>query len=388
MNNLAMINLKIYTPFLEIDEGFIKIKGNKIISIGNMDEYKNEGFEEIDYKGYIAIPGLIDTHFHGTNGYDFMDGTEKAVETISLSRIKEGITGIYPTTVSESFERTKKAIETFVKAKEKGLDKGSRLLGIHLEGPYLSMAKKGAQNGEYIRSINIEETREFIKISKNNIKMVSYAPELKEAEKFTAFLIENGIQPSMAHTEAKFDDIKRCYTWGLRHSTHLFNGMSSLHHREIGPVGGSLLFNDIYVEVIADKIHLSSPMLNLLTKIKDPEYIILITDAIRAQGLKDGVYELGGQEVTVKGREARLKDGSLAGSTLFLNEALKNMKEESELPLTKIIAMATYNPAKFMKIDNLYGSIEPGKIADIVITNENFEIHKVYKEGKTAFERR
>ncbi len=383
MEFIDLINLKIYTPYSEISGGFIRINRDKVEEIGEMNEYTpKEGYEKIDYKGYIAIPGLIDTHFHGSKGYDFMDGTEEALEAISLSRINEGVTSIYPTTVSESFERTKKAIEVFVKAKENGIDKGARLLGIHLEGPYISVNKKGAQNEKYIREIDLEETNKLIEISQGYIKMVSFAPELNGAKEFTSFLIKKDIRPSMAHTEATFQKIKKCYQWGLRHATHLFNGMTPLHHREIGPVGGALLFDDFYVEIIADKIHISPPMLSLLVKIKNPEYIILITDAIRAQGLKDGIYELGGQEVIVKGKEARLSNGSLAGSTLFLNEGIRNIKEETTLPLSKIIAMATLNPARFMGIDKLYGSIEPGKIADIIIINEEFKIIKVYKEGK------
>ncbi len=382
----SLINLKIVTPFIEIKEGFINIEKGIIKDIGYMENYTyEEGYEKLDYKGYMAIPGLIDTHFHGSSGYDFMDGTEEALEAISLSRIKEGVTGIYLTTVSEGFERTKKAIEAFVNIKKKGIKKGSRLLGIHLEGPYISISKKGAQNEKYIRDINFEEINKLINLSEHNVKMVSFAPELKNADKFTAFLVNNNIRPSMAHTEASFPYIEKCYMQGLRHATHLFNGMSPLHHREIGPVGASLLFDDFYVEIIADKIHLSPHMLNLLTNIKDPKYIILITDAIRAQGLNDGTYELGGQKVIVKDKVARLANGSLAGSTLYLNKAIKNMSEETELPITKIVTMATYVPAKFMGINNLYGSIEPGKIADIIITNDNFEIHEVFKEGEIVF---
>ncbi len=383
---LSIINIEIITPFIQINEGFINIEKGLIKNIGYMEDYKyEEGYEKLDYKGYTAIPGLIDTHFHGSSGYDFMDGTEEALEAISLSRIKEGVTGIYPTTVSEGFERTKKAIEAFVNIKKRNFDKGSRLLGIHLEGPYISVNKKGAQNEKYIRGIDFEETKSLIDLSEHTIKMVSFAPELKNADKFTAFLVNNDIRPSMAHTEANFSNIEKCYLQGLRHATHLFNGMSPLHHREIGPVGASLLFDDFYVEIIADKIHLSPIMLKLLTKIKDSQYIILITDAIRAQGLNDGVYELGGQEVIVKDQTARLPNGSLAGSTLYLNQAIKNMKEETELPITKIVAMATYIPAKFMGVDNVYGSIEPGKIADIVIVNDNFEIYKVFKKGEVVF---
>ncbi len=383
MENLSLLNMKIITPFIEIKRGYINIKQGKIEEVGEIENYiPKEDFVEVDYKGFTAIPGLIDTHFHGANGHDFMDGEEEAIASIATSRIKEGVTGIYPTTVSESFERTKKAIEAFVNLKNKGFNEGARLLGIHLEGPYLSVNKKGAQNEKYIREIDFEETKKLIEISQNSIKMVSFAPELENAKKFTAFLISYGIKPSMAHTEANFLSVKRCYEWGLRHATHLFNGMTPLHHREIGPVGASLLFEDLYVEIIADKIHISPPMLSLITKIKDPKYIILITDAIRAQGLKEGTYELGGQEVIVKGREARLSDGSLAGSTLFLNEALKNLKEETDLPITEIVAMATYTPAKFMDIEKLYGSIEPGKVADIVITDDEFKIIKVYKGGK------
>ncbi len=382
----SLINLRIITPFIEIEEGFINIEKGIIKDIGHMENYKyKEGYEKLDYKGYMAIPGIIDTHFHGSSGYDFMDGTEEALEAISLSRIKEGVTGIYPTTVSESFERTRKAIKAFVNVKKKGIEKGSRLLGIHLEGPYISINKKGAQNEKYVRDINFEEVSKLIELSEHNVKMVSFAPELKNAEKFTTFLVEKDIRPSLAHTEANFSYIEKCYIRGLKHATHLFNGMSPLHHREIGPVGASFLLDDFYVEIIADKIHLSPLMLKLLTNIKDPKYIILITDAIRAQGLNDGNYELGGQKVIVKDKVARLSNGSLAGSTLYLNQAIKNMSEETELPITKIVAMATYIPAKFMGINNLYGSIEPGKIADIIITNDNFEIYKVFKKGEMVF---
>ncbi|MBQ8374596.1 MAG: N-acetylglucosamine-6-phosphate deacetylase [Clostridia bacterium] len=243
-----------------------------------------------------------------------------------------------------------------------------------MEGPFIAPAHKGAQPLEYVAKPSVETFKAYNEASGNAIKIVTLAPEVEGAEELIAYLSKNGIVASIGHTGAKCEDIKKAITAGASNVTHTYNAQTALHHREIGTVGSAMLFDELNCELIADTIHVSVPAMQLLVKNKPCDKLSLITDAMRAKGIPDGVSELGGQTVYVKNGEARLADGTLAGSVLRMNRAVQNMVEKVGVPFTQAIDYATINPARMLKIDGEAGSIKVGKRADFTVLNENYDV--------------
>ena len=321
----------------------------------------------------VVLPGFIDEHIHGAGGADAMDGTEEALSTIANTVAAEGTTAFLATTMTQSPENIKAAMRA-VKAYREGEHGGARLLGVHLEGPFIAAAHKGAQPLEYVAKPDAAVFDEYNAESGDCIKIVTLAPEEEGAGELVAHLAKKGIVPSIGHTGAKCADIEAAIKLGAKNVTHTYNAQSALHHREIGTVGSAMLFDELACELIADTIHVSVPAIKLLAKCKPEGKLVLITDAMRAKGLADGESELGGQKVIVKNGEARLVDGTLAGSVLRMNVAVKNMVEKAGLSLTDACDLATINPAKVLGIENEAGSIRNGKRADFAVLDENFEV--------------
>ncbi len=321
----------------------------------------------------VVLPGFIDEHIHGAGGADAMDGTEEALSTIANTVAAEGTTAFLATTMTQSPENIKAAMRA-VKAYREGEHGGARLLGVHLEGPFIAAAHKGAQPLEYVAKPDAAVFDEYNAESGDCIKIVTLAPEEEGAGELVAHLAKKGIVPSIGHTGAKCADIEAAIKLGAKNVTHTYNAQSALHHREIGTVGSAMLFDELACELIADTIHVSVPAIKLLAKCKPEGKLVLITDAMRAKGLADGESELGGQKVIVKNGEARLVDGTLAGSVLRMNVAVKNMVEKAGLSLTDACDLATINPAKVLGIENEAGSIRNGKRADFTVLDENFEV--------------
>ncbi|MBS1401066.1 MAG: N-acetylglucosamine-6-phosphate deacetylase, partial [Clostridia bacterium] len=309
----------------------------------------------------MVFPGFIDEHIHGAGGADAMDGTLSALKTIADTIAGEGTTTFLATTMTQSRENILAAMKAVKEYREAAPETGARLLGVHLEGPFIAAAHKGAQPLEYIVKPNIDVFDEYNAASGNAIKIVTLAPEEEGARQFVAHLKELGVVPSIGHTGAKCADIQNAVKAGAENVTHTYNAQSPLHHREIGTVGSALLYDELNAELIADTIHVSVPAIQLLVKCKPKEKLTLITDAIRAKGLADGESELGGQLVIVKNGEARLKDGTLAGSVLRMNRAVQNLVEKAGVPLLQAVDYATINSARSLGIDGEAGSIRVGK---------------------------
>lgn len=327
-----------------------------------------------DYSGHIMMPGFIDVHQHGTEGFDMMDGDPQSIEAISKSLLKEGTTRFLATTMTMDEASILKALESVSVAHPEG----ALPLGIHLEGPYISKSFPGAQDPKNIQKGSIEQFKKFQDASKGAIKLVTLAYE-EQDEAFIDYLIEQGIVISMGHSAATEDDVEAALKKGIHRVTHCYNAMSKLHHRDLGLVGMTLLYDDIEAELIADGIHTSEKAMQLLLKLKRDK-ITLVTDGIRAKGLADGTYNLGGQEVSVKSGVARLKDGTLAGSTLHLNDAFINIMNLGE-DLVKTSRMLSYHPAQTLKVDYELGQIKEGYIADFVMMDAALSIKKVAVEG-------
>ena len=361
-----------------------KIKGIQASSNCKADlELPNDQF---------LAPGFIDLHIHGASGKDVMDAKTDSLQVIANTLTQEGVTGFLATTMSEALENIEAALATCF-AFKKFQTEGAELLGVHLEGPFLNPQYMGAQCGDYLQAPNIELLKQWQKDFPELIKLITLAPELPNAEAFIRYAKSQGITVSIGHTNASFKETMRGIDAGASHATHLFNAMSGMHHREPGAAAALLYDDRVTAELIADGIHVAPEMLNFALKCKGLKRLVLVTDAMRAKCLKAGAYKLGGQDVLVDASgTVRLKSkGVLAGSTLRLNEALRNMLQFSGSALQDLLPLVTEIPAKILTPENKNqnqsraGIIEVGQKANLVIFNHDFDVLYTLKEGKIVY---
>lgn len=355
-----------------IQNGYIEIKNGKIVNMGT--SYEGEG---IDLQGKYILPGFIDIHIHGGFGHDVMDGTKEALDALVSNLPSEGTTSFLATTLTMSQEKLKAVVKTI--ADYESDVTGSTILGIHLEGPYVNCAFKGAQNESFIQVPTKESLQELLDVAKGKVKSITYAPELASTD-FTDFLVENNIVPSCGHSAASMDEVLTHQQHGLKNITHFHNGQSPHHHRTPGVVSAGLYSDDISVELIVDGIHVSKDAVKLTHKIKSKDRIYLITDSMRAKGLEDGVHDLGGLDVIKKDNEVRTLSGSLAGSILELDNAARNMKSFTDCSINEIVSMTSYNQAQMLKLDNL-GKIAKDYQADFVVLDQDLHLEQTYIKG-------
>ncbi|ENY8714114.1 N-acetylglucosamine-6-phosphate deacetylase [Clostridioides difficile] len=349
----------------QILENKVLVFDEKIIDIADSVP---KDCEVIDADGKYISPGLIDIHIHGNMGKDTMDSTDESIETISKSIMRHGVTSFLPTTMTMDKEHVYDALEVIKKAQNRKLE-GAQVLGAHLEGPFINENYKGAQNEKFI----INSKYEFIKEYKDVIKVITYAPEKDIDFDFTREIKRcTDIVLSIGHSNANYDQAKEAINLGVTNVTHMFNAMTGLNHRDPGVVGAALTTN-VYSELIADTIHINKDLFQFILNNKGKERLILITDSIEAGGLEDGNYSLGGQKVIVKGNEARLENGALAGSVLSLNKMVFNFLDNTNLKVYEAINLASLNPATSLGINDKKGSLEIGKDADIAVFDENLD---------------
>lgn len=383
MGELILTNARLITPFEEIFPGTIEVKDGVIKKVYKGKNPKGENLEE-----RIVSPGFIDIHTHGIGGFDITQSAmelseEKVVNTLfemSKKYINHGVTYFLPTTVTAPHEALLVAASGVKKAIEnQDSFEGARIGGLHLEGPYINKEKKGAQNPQFIRPPSISELKEYWEASGGNIKTITIAPEVRGAIEFIHYAKALDISISLGHTNATYEEAKLAIYAGANRATHLYNGMRTIHHREPGIVIASLESPQVYLELICDLIHVSPQMLKFTIKVAGTDRIVVITDSIIATDLSDGEYTLGGLEVVVKDGICRLKNGGLAGSTLTMDDALKNLVNIG-IPLRDALRMMTYNPAMVVGINKL-GAILPGYLADLVVLDENLSVERVYLGG-------
>ncbi len=370
---------------------YVDGKGLKKCTVAFDDTIKSIGKkgkgEVIDLpENAIVLPGFIDQHVHGAGGSDGMDGTVEDIAIIADTLAKEGTTSFLVTTMTQSKENILKAMQAVKTYREADRKEGARVVGIHLEGPFIAAAHKGAQPLEYVVKPSVETFDEYNAASGNAIKIVTMAPEIEGAETLIKHMVKQGVAPSIGHTGAKFADVEKAVEAGAKNVTHTYNAQSALHHREIGVVGSAMLINDLNCELIADTIHVSVPAMRLLIKNKYTDKISLITDAMRAKGIPDGESELGGQKVFVKNGEARLADGTLAGSVLRMNRAIENVVTKVGVPFEQAVDYATINPARMIGIDNEAGSIKVGKRADFTVLNDKYDVILTVRGGEIIYQ--
>ena len=332
-------------------------------------------------EGAIVLPGFVDEHIHGADGCDGMDGTGESLSTIAKALPREGTTSFLVTTMTNEKNKILAALSS-VKAYES--KEGARVLGVHLEGPFLSLAYAGAQAKEHLLAPSIKAFNDFQVAAGGKIKLVTLAPEPDGAKELIAHLVASGVRVSLGHSGASYADARHAIALGADCVTHTFNAMSPIHHRDLGLAGAALLCDELYAELICDGTHVSFPAVELLLKNKPQDKLILVTDSMRAKYLPDGVSELGGQTVFVKDGEARLENGKLAGSVLKMNEAVKNLAALTG-DLCRAADCATKNPALHLGVYDEIGSIALGKRADFAIVNRSLDVIATYVGGKRVY---
>ena len=373
-NSMIIKNGLVFTEEGTFKEQVLCIEQDKIT--------EEENGEVIDASGLYVIPGLTDIHFHGCVGYDFCDGTQEAIEKMAEYELMNGITTICPASMTFSEEQL---TEIFANAAKYKSDKGAALVGINMEGPFISMEKKGAQNGEYIHKPDAEMFVRLQTAANGLIKLCDIAPEVEGAmdciEK-----ISDKVTVSLAHTAADWDIATEAIQKGAKHVTHLYNAMPPYSHRAPGVIGAACDNENVMVELICDGVHSHPSTVRTTFKMFGDDRIVLISDSMMACGLDDGQYTLGGQDVTVKGNLATLTElGNIAGSVTNLMKCMRKAVKEMNIPLESAVKCATANPAKAIGIFDKYGSLAPGKQADVVLLDQDLEIKYIIKAGEVVY---
>ena len=384
-------NGNLITPSGLIPGGTVLIKDGLIVAVSENDPDVPDA-EILDVGGRYVAPGFIDIHVHGGGGFDFMDNTVEAFLAIARTHARFGTTTMYPTTLTGPTGEILKTLETFDKAVPLNIS-GAQMMGMHLEGPYFAMNQRGAQDPKWIRDPDPEEY-EFIVSHSKSIRRWSAAPELKGAIEFGDYMKSHDILPSLAHTDAVYEEVIEAFRHGYTLATHLYSGMSGVTRRNAfrfaGVVESAFLIDEMDVEIIGDGVHLPAPLLQLIYKIKGPDKIALITDSMRAAAMPPGESVIGnlqsGIRVIVEDGVSKLPDrSSFAGSIATADRLLRTMIKMAGVSLTDAVRMITETPARIMNISGQKGSLTAGKDADIVVFDENISIHITMVNGKVIW---
>jgi len=377
----AIINGRIVLPKEIVENKILVFDVGKIIDIADVVP---ENAEIIDAIGHLVAPGFVDVHIHGSMGADVMDKTTDAIEKIATCITKNGTTSFLPTTMTMGKADIYKSLEAIKMLQGKKISGGAEVLGAHLEGPFINVTYKGAQNEAFIVAPDAKWIFDYADV----IKLITYAPEVDPELTFTKKVkSETNATLSIGHSSATYDQAKEAIECGCSHVTHLFNAMPPLHHREPGLIAAALT-TDVFTELIADKVHVNQQLFQFILNNKGCERVVLITDSMRAGCMKDGIYDLGGQNVQVSEGIARLEeDGTLAGSVLTLNQGVRNFYENTNATLFEAIHMASLNPATSINLADRKGSLELGKDADIILLDEEFTCHMTFVNGELVYEK-
>lgn len=371
-------NASVFTEEGRFAKQDIFIKDGKFV----MSAEEADGEEIIDAKECFAVPGLTDIHFHGCMGHDFCDGTREAITAMAEYEASVGVTSIVPATMTLGEDTLQGICETAAAyVKEVKNDKAADLCGINMEGPFVAASKKGAQNGAYIRKPDVEMFDKLNRASGNMIKLVAIAPEVEDAMEFIKAKKDETVL-SVAHTATDYDTAMEAFEKGATHVTHLYNAMNPYTHRAPGPIAAAA-DSEAEVELICDGVHIHPAVVRTTFKIFGDDKVILISDSMMATGLEDGDYSLGGQAVKVVGNLATLADGTIAGSATNLMDCMRTAVQKMHIPLESAVKCAAVNSAKSVGIYDKYGSITPGKVANVVLLKKNdLALEKVILRGK------
>ncbi|MBE2941056.1 MULTISPECIES: N-acetylglucosamine-6-phosphate deacetylase [Anoxybacillus] len=392
MNRFLLKNATVYAEEGWIENGCVLVEGEKIAYVGSNTFFPDVPTIELAPR-YFLVPGFIDLHIHGAFGADVMDASMEALQTIVSRLPEEGTTSFLATTMTAPAEQIEQAVENVARYMRYNVPGQSEVLGIHLEGPFLSPKRAGAQHPRDIIEPNVALFQHWQQKANGNIRLVTLAPEENNGIALVSYLKENDVIASIGHSDAGYEQVKKAIQAGVTHVTHLFNGMSGIHHRTPGVALAALMHEEVMCELIADGIHVAPEMVWFAYKNKGKEGLVIITDSMRAKcfgegKFGEGEYELGGQRVVVRNGKAMLVDGTLAGSVLTLKQAVQNVIAFAKCSLEDAIHMASWNPAKQLGVLDRKGSIRTGKDADLVVLNETYEVVMTFCRGKLAYDRR
>ena len=376
----AIVNGSIYTETGMIPEGYIIVE-NETIKDVQPGAYTGE-LETINADGYHILPGFIDIHIHGGYGEDAMDASYTGLQHLAHQLLSEGTTSFLATTMTQSNKAIERALNNIVKVQnDQNGTEAADIVGIHLEGPFISENKIGAQNPKFIQRPTASQLQHLQNVAKGQIKIVTIAPEVEGAEE-TMKTLKNDVIFSMGHSEVTFDQANHAAKIGVQHVTHLYNAGTPFGHRAPGMFGAAWLNPNLKCEIIVDGVHSHPAAVQIAYKQKGADHLYLITDAMRAKGMPDGCYDLGGQDVIVKDNEAHLKTGSLAGSILKMNDGLRNLMDFTGGSLDILWRCTSFNQAKALGIDDKKGSVKVGKLADLVILDQQMHVRQTIKSGR------
>lgn len=379
-------NARVFTPSGEWPRGWLLAEGGKIAGLGagQPPQFDGAGLEQIDARGGMLLPGLIDVHVHGAMGHEVMDGDPQGLRAMARFAARHGVTAFLPTTWTASVESIWAALRG-VEAALGAVDGGASILGAHLEGPFLNPARTGAQDSRLIRRATMQEALPYLE--SGLVRLITLAPEFEENRWLIEACAQRGVVASAGHTQANLEQMQDAVQRGLTHVTHCFNAMPGLGHREIGTVGAALALPELNCELIADNIHVHPLVQKMLVELKGAGRVILVTDALRGTGLPDGDYAIDTRTITIRDGAARLPDGTLAGSTLTMERALQHLVQNAGRPLSELWPASSLTAARELGISQHKGSLEAGKDADLVQVDEHYGVVLTLAEGRAVYRR-
>jgi N-acetylglucosamine-6-phosphate deacetylase len=380
---ILITNARIMLPTTVYERGWLLSEGNKISRIGWGDAPQFDSAQVIDAGGLNLIPGFIDVHVHGAVGHETMDANPDGLRAMAKFYAQHGVTGFFPTTWTAPGEQILPALEMIAEMIGPQPE-GATVLGAHLEGPYISVEKRGAQREQDVRRVDRDEALSFLNL--NIIRLLVVAPEYEENHWLITEAVRRGITVSVAHTTATYDQIVNAAGLGLSHSTHTYNAMTGLTHREPGTLGAVMTLPEIYCELIADNIHVHPAAMQILFAAKGADRVVLITDAVRGAGMTEGSYNIDDRTVIVKDGAVRLPDGTLAGSTLTMDRSLRNFLTATGQSLENVWQTSSLNAARSLHMADTRGSLEIGKMADFVLVDDEINVHLTVADGTIVYQ--
>ena len=386
LERILIYNAHLYTPSGDWQPGWLLTEGqtSRLLGPGNPPEFEpGRVSRRIDAAGNTLLPGFIDLHVHGAVGHEVMDADPEGLREMARFFASHGVTAFLGTTWTAGRKAILRALGAVGEVMGP-VEGGATLLGAHMEGPYLNAKKTGAQDSRYIRLADSDEANQFL--DSGVVRLLALAPEFPENVWLIDECVRRGITVSAGHTEAGLEDLALAVAHGLTQVTHCYNAMRPLGHRDLGTVGAVMALPQLNAELIADTIHVHPAAMKILVDVKDPEHVILITDALRGAGLPAGKYQIDERTVEIRDGVARLPDGTIAGSILTIDRALKNIVAATGLPLAQAWPMSSLNAARAIHISDRKGSLEAGKDADLVLLDEDYNVRLTVAEGEIVYQ--